>query len=130
MLRRIPLRTAAHTLLVLFNIAIFFQLTVFAGLIPMDTVWGGRLQSEEERTTGALVSIVVLVLFGLLVLVRMGRIGRSLPALGKWGLWVMCGLFILNTAGNPAAYDLGETLHFTPITTVAAVLAARVAGGE
>jgi len=105
MLRRIPLRTAAHTLLVLFNIAIFFQLTVFAGLIPMDTVWGGRLQSEGERTVGALVSIVVLVLFALLVLARMGRIARSLPALGKWGMWAMCVLF-------------------------SAVLAARVAMGE
>lgn len=130
MLRRIPFRTAAHTLLALFTAAIIFQLTAVAGIIPAEMVWGGRLQSQEERTMGALVSIVVLVLFGLLVLVRMGRIGRSLPALGKWGLWVMCGLFILNTAGNLAAHDHCETLLFTPITTAAAVLAARVAGGE
>ena len=130
MLRRIPFRIAAHTLLALFTAAIIFQLTVFAGLIPTEMVWGGRLQNEGERTMGALVSIVVLVLFALLVLARMGRIARSLPALGKWGMWAMCVLFALNTTGNLFALDLRETLIFTPITLVSAVLAARVAMGE
>jgi hypothetical protein len=129
-MRLIPFRTAAITLLVLFTAAIVFQLVVLAGLIPTEMVWGGRLQNEEERTVGALVSITFLLAFAALVLVRMGHIGRSMPALGKWGMWVVCALFALNTLGNLFALDLRETLIFTPITLVSAVLAARVAMGE
>ena len=126
----IPFRAAAIGLLVLFTAAIAFQLVVLAGFIPTELVWGGRLQNEEERTVGALVSITILLVFVALVLVRMGLIGRSMPAVGKWGLWVVCALFALNTIGNLMARDLRETLIFTPITLVSALLAARVALGE
>lgn len=129
-MRRIPLRTAAYTLLALFTAAILFQLVVLAGLIPTEMVWGGRLQNEEERTVGALVSIGVLVPASLAVLNRMGIIGRSSSAFGKWGMWAICTLFALNTVGNLFALDLRETLLFTPITLVSALLAARVAMGE
>jgi len=129
-MRLIPFRTAAITLLVLFAAAIVFQLVVLAGLIPTEMVWGGRLRNEEERTVGALVSIAFLLVFVALVLVRMGHIGRSMPAAGRWGMWVVCALFALNTVGNLFALDMRETLIFTPITLVSAVLAARVAMGE
>ena len=131
-MRLIPFRTAAITLLVLFTSAIMFQLAVLAGLIPTEMVWGGRLQNEEERTVGALV-IAFLLVFVALVLVRMGHIGRSMPAAGRWGMWVVCALFALfalNTVGNLFALDMRETLIFTPVTLVSAVLAARVAMGE
>lgn len=129
-MRLIPFRTAAYILLVFFGAAIVFQLVVLAGFIPTEMVWGGRLANAQERTVGALVSIVFLVLFMLLVLVRMGRIAPSMHALGKWGMWVICILFALNTVGNLFALDLRETLIFTPMTLISAVLAARVAMGE
>jgi hypothetical protein len=117
-------------LLAFFAAAIAFQLVVLAGLIPTEMVWGGRLQNAEERTVGALVSISFVLIFAALVLVRMGHIGRSKPAVGKWGMWAVCALFALNTIGNLFALDLRETLIFTPITLISAVLAARVAMGE
>lgn len=129
-MRSIPFRTAAYILLALFAAAILFQLVVLAGFIPTELVWGGRLQNEDERTVGALVSMAVLVFVSLAVLNRMGNIGRSSSAFGKWGMWLVCALFALNTIGNLFAMDLRETLIFTPITLVAAVLAARVAMGE
>ena len=125
----IPFRTAALTLLMLFAATIVFHLVVLAGFIPTEMVWGGRLQNEEERSVGALVSIATLLLFITLVLVRMGLMGRAIPAVGKWGMWVVCALFALNTVGNLFALDLRETLIFTPITLISAVLAARVAMG-
>lgn len=130
MLRHIPFRTAAYTLFALFVAAIIFQLVVLAGLIPTEMVWGGRLQNEGERTVGALVSISFVLVFVALVLMRMGRIGRSMPAVGKWGMWLVCALFALNTAGNLFALDLRETVIFTPVTLISGVLAARVAMGE
>lgn len=79
---------------------------------------------------GALVSLAVLVLASLTVLNRMGLIGRSMPAWGKWGMWIVCALFALNTVGNLFALDPREALIFTPITLVCALLAARVALGK
>jgi len=129
-MRLIPFRTAAITLLVLFTATIAFHLVVLAGFIPTEMVWGGRLQNEEERTVGALVSITFLLVFVAFVLVRMGHLGRSMPVVGKWGMWAVCALFALNTVGNLFALDLRETLIFTPITLISAVLAARVAMGK
>lgn len=129
-MRGIPFRMAAWSLLLLFAAAIIFQVIVLAGFIPTEMVWGGRLQNEEERTVGALVSIGVLVLVSLAMLNRMGIIGRSSSAFGKWGMWLVCALFALNTIGNLFAMDLRETLIFTPITLLCTVLAARVAWGE
>ncbi|HRF82117.1 MAG TPA: hypothetical protein PL070_18740 [Flavobacteriales bacterium] len=126
-MQRLRFRTAAYSLLALFIVAIIFQLTVLAGFIPTEMVWGGRLQNEEERTIGAWVSIAFLVLFALFVLLRLGYIGRNMPGLGKWGMWSICALFVLNTVGNLFALDLRETLIFTPVTLIGAVLAARVA---
>lgn len=129
-MRRIPFHTAANSLLAVFTAAIIFQLVVLAGFVPTEMVWGGRLQNEEERTVGALVSMAVLAFAACIVLIRMGRIARSMQALGKWGMWAICALFALNTVGNLFALDLRETLIFTPVTLVAAVMAARVAMGE
>ena len=117
-------------MLVLFGAAILFQLTVLAGLIPTEMVWGGRLETAEERTAGAVVSITVLLVAVCLVLIRMRVIGKRVPALGRWGLWALALLFALNTVGNLFALDLRETLIFTPITLLAALLAWRLAWGD
>jgi hypothetical protein len=130
MRRCIPFKPAAQALLVLFSLAILFQVVVLAGFIPTEMVWGGRLADEQERTWGALVSLSALVVMVLVLQVRVGRIGRSMPALGKWGMWIIAALFVLNTVGNLFAFDLRETLIFTPITAIAAVLAWRVALGD
>ena len=113
-------------MLVLFGAAILFQLTVLAGLIPTEMVWGGRLETAEERTAGAVVSITVLLVAVCLVLIRMRVIGKCIPAVGRWGLWAMALLFALNTVGNLFALDLRETLIFTPVTLLAVVFVAIV----
>ena len=129
-LLRMPFAFAGRTLLVLFGAAILFQLTVLAGLIPTEMVWGGRLETAEERTAGAVVSITVLLVAVCLVLVGMRVIGKRVPALGRWGLWALALLFALNTVGNLFALDLRETLIFTPVTLLGAVLSWRLALGD
>ncbi len=130
MRRIIGFRVAANVLLLLFGAALLFQLVVLAGFIPTEMVWGGKLENDEERTVMSLVAIALLLLMIAVVLIRMGRIGRSIHGVGKWGMWAIVVLFALNTVGNLAAEDLRETLIFTPVTLVAALVAWRVAMGE
>ena len=128
--RIIGTRAAANTLIVLFSLALIFQVVVLLGFIPIEMVWGGRLRGEQERIYGALVSIAVLLIMIAIVLIRRGVIGRSLPIVGRWGIWVVVVVFALNTVGNLLAWDARETLIFTPITLLATLLAWRVAQGE
>ena len=128
--RIIGTRAAANTLIVLFSLALIFQVVVLLGFIPIEMVWGGRLRGEQERIYGALVSIAVLLIMIAIVLIRRGVIGRSLPIVGRWGIWVVVVVFALNTVGNLLAWDTRETLIFTPITLLATLLAWRVAQGE
>jgi hypothetical protein len=129
-LLRIPFAFAGRTLLVLFGAAILFQFSVLAGLVPTEMVWGGRLENAEERTAGAVVSITVLLVAVCFVLIRMKVIGMGIPAVGRWGLWALVLLFALNTVGNLVALDVRETLIFTPITLLAALLSLRLALGD
>jgi archaellum biogenesis protein FlaJ (TadC family) len=130
MRRIIAFRPAAIVLLLLFITAFLFQLVVLAGYIPKEMVWGGKLESDEERTVMALVAIGVLLMMIAIVLIRIGCIGKSIASVGRYGMWAIVLLFALNTVGNLAAEDLRETLIFTPVTLVAALLAWRVALGE
>ncbi len=125
----ISFRFAAYAVLALFGAAMLFQAAVLFGLVPIEMVWGGRLRNAEERTVGALVSLAVLLGATTLVLVRMGTIGKGVPALGRWGMWVIAVLFLLNTVGNLFASDVREAVIFTPVTLLAALLAMRVALG-
>jgi hypothetical protein len=129
-LLRIPFAFAGRTLLVLFGAAILFQLTVLFGMVPTEMVWGGRLNDTEERSVGAIISITVLLVAVCFVLIRIRVIGKGIPAVGRWGVWALVLLFALNTLGNLFALDLRETLIFTPVTLLAAVLSWRLALGD
>jgi len=83
--RLIPFRTAAWALLVLLGAACVFQLVVFAGYIPTEMVWGGRLNNLEERSVGAIVSLTFLLMMIAVVLVRMRIIGKKTQWIGHYG---------------------------------------------
>lgn len=98
-------------------------------LVTRTMVLAGRLVDAEQRTVGALVNIGFLLLFTALVLARIGLILCACPAFGRWVILGICALFASSTVGNLLALDLRERLIFTPVTLIAAVLAARVARG-
>lgn len=127
MRRILTQRAAASALLLLMSLALTFQLVVLMGFIPTEMVWGGRLADERERAIGALVSIAILILMGVIVIGRIGLLGRRMPVVRRWGMWVVVGVFALNTVGNLFALDPREALIFTPITATCAILALRVA---
>ena len=113
-----------------FIVVLLFQAVELAGLVPTGMVWGGRMQNDTERTVMSLVSIAVLLLCIAIVRIRMGHGPQALKAFGRYGTWAIVVVFALNTIGNLVALDMWETLIFTPITMVLALLALRVAVGE
>lgn len=127
MKQKFPLHYASRILFVLLTAAGLFQLAVIAGFVPIEMVWGGRLNTTAERTTMTLVSLFIIMGMITVVAMRMGMFGYRLERSGRFGAWVMVALFALNTLGNLAALDVREMLLFTPVTLLLCGLSLRLA---
>lgn len=125
----ISFHTAAKGILIILSIILVFHALVLTGFIPFDIVWGGRLKSREDMLVFESVSVGLNLL---IVLVIAGHAGY-LPLLfnkniSRILIWLMTGLFLLNTIGNLMAVDPMEKFIFTPLTLVLTLLCYRVAG--
>jgi hypothetical protein len=125
-MRRIDRGIAGKVLLLLLLLALIFQFVVLSGAIPLGMVWGGKLSDPVQGKVMALVAITIIVLMILVVMNRTGRFGDPLSRAGRIGIWCMFVLFTMNTVGNLAAEDLRETMIFTPVTGLLALLSLRL----
>lgn len=111
------------TLIIFFTAILVFHFLVLLQVIPYGMVWGGRLQSVQQMVVFELVSIALNLLFVCTVAMESGFIKRILPGkVLKIILWAMIVLFSLNTLGNLNSLNNLETIIFTPVTLILAVL--------
>ncbi|TGK19683.1 hypothetical protein [Leptospira stimsonii] len=110
-------------LIVLFAAVFVFHFLVLIRIIPYTIVWGGRLQNLEQMYIFEVVSIVLNSFF-LFVILMEGRWIRGYfsTSVLKGILWGMIVLFSWNTFGNLNALNSFESLVFTPITFLIALL--------
>ena len=124
----LSLHTAAKIVLSILSLVLMFHALVLTGFIPFDIVWGGRLKSIEDMLVFESVSIGLNLL---MVFVIAGHVG-FLPlffnkSITRILIWLMTGLFLLNTIGNLMAIDPLEKFIFTPLTLVLTLLCYRIA---
>lgn len=126
--RMIPERSAGYVMVALFSLILIFHLMVIAGIIPYHIVWGGRLKSKEEMFVFEIVSIFLNTCMMIVVSIRskLWRISINQKLLSGI-LWGMALLFAINTVGNLFAISTWETIVFTPITLILALLSLRLA---
>ncbi len=97
-------------------------------MVPYEAAWGGRLASWEEMIVFEIISIVVNVGMALVVLAKMEWGGVRLPAKTTTILlWIMAGIFALNTLGNFFAVNIWERAIATPLTLISCILCYRLA---
>lgn len=127
MKRIIGFKAAANANLILFGIFFIFHLLVIVGIIPMNIVWGGRLESKVELIKLETVSLIILFICTILTLLKAKYIkipgSRSIANIGMWLLFL---LFLLNTIGNIFAITWLEKL-FALITALIAFFSLRLA---
>ncbi|MDH4092803.1 MAG: hypothetical protein OEV74_20095 [Cyclobacteriaceae bacterium] len=112
------------------GIVVVFHLCVLSGLVPNDIVWGGKFQSVSQLLKFEIASVIINVFMILVVAIKGQYLGVYLPVkILDIFLWLMTFIFALNTIGNLFANTLTETVIFTPITFILAVLCFRVAKG-
>lgn len=128
MVRKINFLFAIKTLIVLTLIALAYHLIIITELIPYDAVWGGRLKSREQMLQFEFVSIAINLFMLLVILIKGAYIKIKIPKLiVNSFLWLFAILFAFNTVGNLFSVSIWETIIFTPITLISAVLCLRLA---
>ena len=124
----LSLHTAAKIVLSILSLVLMFHALVLTGFIPFDIVWGGRLKSMEDMLVFESVSIGLNLLMVLVIASHVGFLPLFFnKSISRILIWLMTGLFLLNTIGNLMAIDPLEKFIFTPLTLVLTLLCYRIA---
>lgn len=109
-------------LLILLSLFLVLHFTILLKLIPYNLVWGGRLKSDKEMYRFEIFSILINSLFVIVILVQGSFLTIDIPKkIITYALWLMSGLFLLNTVGNVTSKNKLEQRLFTPITILLAI---------
>lgn len=127
MFKLISFRFAVNAQALLISMVIVFHLLVISGIIPYTIVWAGRLQSTRDMLLFESISILLNMVLLLVVTMKGSYIAAVVPQkVLNAILWVFIVLFSLNTIGNMMAKYTLETILFTPLTFVSAILCLRI----
>lgn len=128
MLKKIPELLALRIMIVLFCAVLIFHLLVIVGIIPYSIIWGGKMKTHDDMLVMEGISIGINLFFlGIIFLRFSQRNNASLVNKLRIAFWLFFVLFTLNTLGNLFAETLTETLIFTPLTVMLAILSLRLA---
>ena len=111
------IRIAQLGLLILLSLLLILHFIILLKIIPYNLVWGGRLKSDKEMYRFEIFSIIINSLFIIVVLAKANLFMIAIPKrIINYALWLMAGLFLLNTIGNAVSKNKLEQRVFTPIT--------------
>jgi hypothetical protein len=128
----LPFKTATFLSLILFGLFVFFHFLVIIGIVffnyvPIDFLWGGRMQTREQLLVFEIISLTIMALCFFLVLVKSKRIKwPKIMGIVNLVFWLLFILFLLNTIGNIFAKTAFEKF-FAIVTFILAVLSLRLA---
>lgn len=113
---------AAGLLLLFFSCSIIFHTIIISGAVPFSVVWGGRLETSEQMIVFESISILLNAVFLMVIALDSKLIKLPIPkSIVRIGIWIIVGVFSLNTVGNIFSLNSTETAVFTPVTLVSAL---------
>ncbi len=115
-------RTSIKALLLLVILVILFHVTVIVKGIPYNIAWGGALQSDAEMYIYESASILIILFFGMVLLMKGEYLKfRFRDKTINQILWIFFSVFLLNTFSNLSAKANFEKL-FAALTFIFAIL--------
>jgi hypothetical protein len=113
----IMITIAQSGLLILLALFLLLHLLILLRIIPYNIIWGGRLKTDKDMYRFEIFSILLNSVFLIIVLVQANYVAIDIPKkIITYALWLMAGLFLLNTLGNATSKNKLEQRLFTPIT--------------
>ncbi|HEY5327191.1 MAG TPA: hypothetical protein VIJ27_09330 [Mucilaginibacter sp.] len=126
--RIITQRFALNGLLTILSLFILFHLLVILKVIPFGVVWGGTMKNQSQMLTFETVSVIINILMLAVVAVKASVLKMNINyVIIQVILWIMFGLFLMNTIGNLFSNNHFEKLVFTPVTLILSIFSLRVA---
>lgn len=135
MKKLISFKAAGNWALTSLILLAFFHLVIILGLqftdlISHEYLWGGRMNSREQLLYFEGASLLMAIVFLGLVLLRTKRLRvNAMQGFSRLAMWVLFGLFLLNTLGNLAAQTSLEK-YFAIFTALLSFLFLRLAFKE
>ncbi|KUG07248.1 hypothetical protein [Solirubrum puertoriconensis] len=126
-----PERVAAYGILLITGLSVGFHVLVLARVVPSEIVWGGGQKDPQQLLVLESVSITINLLIWMVVAVRVGLLKLKINAtVIRGALWLMVGVFALNTVGNLFSTNSFEKAAFTPVTLLLALFSLRLVLGN
>lgn len=114
--------TAQFGILILLFLFLLLHFLMLLKIIPYNLVWGGRLKTDKEMYRFEIFSILINSLFIIVVLMKANFLSIGIERkIITYALWLMTGLFLLNTLGNALSKNKLEQRLFTPLTILLAI---------
>lgn len=111
----------------LLSLVLIYHLLIITEVISYKIAWGGRIETKEQMHVFEAVSILINLIFMAIILSKSKQIKLNKPSkLTNVFLWIIIVLFSLNTIGNLFSTNILETIIFTPLTLVSALLCYRI----
>ena len=121
-------RVAINGVLTILSLIAIFHLLVMLRIIPFEIVWGGRLKDQSQMLIFETVSVIINLIMLAVVVIKAGFLKVSInPMIIKIALWIMFGLFLMNTIGNLFSNNEIEKIVFTPLTFILSLFSLRIA---
>lgn len=113
---------AQSGLLILLSLFLILHFIIIMKIIPYSLVWGGRLKSDKEMYRFEIFSVLMNILFIFVILLQANMVEIDFPKkIISYNLWLMTGLFLLNTAGNVTSKNKIEQMLIAPITILLSI---------
>jgi hypothetical protein len=127
MLKKIPYKFATITVLLLLTGIMIFHFLVLIQIIPFNIVWGGKLKTLQEMYRFEMISLLVnsLIIGTIAIKAQYIKLDLSTKIINGL-LYLFIVVFALNTIGNIFAEQSLETIIFTPMTAILAILLTRI----
>ena len=102
---------AINILLSISFLMLIYHIFIILEFIPYEIVWGGRLKTIDEMYRFETVSVLINLAIISIVLLKRNQIKNEFSSkVVTILLWILAGVFILNTVGNLFAKNILEVL--------------------
>lgn len=127
-LYKISLKFAVRAIIAILIGVLVYHFLIISGVIPYEATWGGRLENQSQMFRFEAFSIAINFIILLVVCIKGQIVAINVsPRFIKVMLYGFAILFALNTIGNLFSENIWETIIFTPMTLILAILFARLA---
>jgi hypothetical protein len=127
-IEKISIKISANIIISILLCTFIFHVFVLTGVIPYDIVWGGRLENISQMYVFEFISLAINSIIMIVVCIKVGYVKTYINLkFINIILWFLVVVFLLNTVGNIVSFSILESIIFTPLTFISALLFYRMA---